>query len=160
MFPDFPISRFPDFQLPHLRAGITTESAEETRSLAAALAALLPEDCVLALHGTLGVGKTTFVQGLARGLGVPGHVTSPTFTLYNIHHGGRRQLVHLDAYRLDSGAQMESILLEDFLRSPWCLAVEWPEKISDWLPSDAWHLDLSILEADRHHLRLRPPRDS
>ena len=138
-----------------LRTGITTASAEETRALATRLAALLPEDCLLALHGTLGVGKTTFVQGLAAGFGISGHVTSPTFNIYTVHTGGRRQLVHMDAYRLEGGSHVEDLLLEEFLRSPWCLAVEWPENVADWIPSDAWHIELSITEGDHHVLRLR-----
>lgn len=137
-----------------LRAGIVTASAAETRALARELAAVLPPDIVLALHGDLGVGKTTFVQGLAAGFGCPDPVTSPTFTIYTLHQGGRRTLVHLDAYRLDSGAQIDSLMLEDFLVSPYCLAVEWPEKIADWIPSEAWHLELGITADEHHTLRL------
>ncbi|MFA5263615.1 MAG: tRNA (adenosine(37)-N6)-threonylcarbamoyltransferase complex ATPase subunit type 1 TsaE [Opitutaceae bacterium] len=140
--------------LDQLSAGIVTASAEETRHWAVMLAPELPPDCVLALHGTLGVGKTTFVQGLARGFAMPGHVTSPTFNIYTVHEGGSRQLVHLDAYRLDSGAQLEELLLDEFLHSPYCLAVEWPERVADWLPKDAWHLELGIENGDRHTLRL------
>ena len=137
-----------------LRAGIVTASAAETRAIARELAAALPPDIVLALHGNLGVGKTTFVQGLAAGFGCPDPVTSPTFTIYTLHQGGRRTLVHLDAYRLDSGAQIDSLMLEDFLVSPYCLAVEWPEKIADWIPSEAWHLELGITADEHHTLRL------
>ena len=137
-----------------LRAGIVTASAAETRAIAHELAAALPPDIVLALHGDLGVGKTTFVQGLAAGFGCPDPVTSPTFTIYTLHQGGRRTLVHLDAYRLDSGAQIDSLRLEDFLVSPYCLAVEWPEKIADWIPSEAWHLELGITADEHHTLRL------
>lgn len=140
--------------LSQLREGLTTHSAEETRALATRIAALLPVDTVLALHGTLGVGKTTFVQGLAAGFGIQEHVTSPTFNIYTVHSGGHRQLVHLDAYRLDNGGQLEDLLLDEFLRSPWCLAVEWPEQVYDWIPSDAWHLELGITEGDQHTLRL------
>jgi hypothetical protein len=81
-------------------------------------------------------------------------VTSPTFTIYTLHQGGRRTLVHLDAYRLDTGAQIDSLMLEDFLVSPYCLAVEWPEKIADWIPSEAWHLELGITADEHHTLRL------
>ena len=137
-----------------LRAGIVTASAAETRAIAHELAAALPPDIVLALHGNLGVGKTTFVQGLAAGFGCPEPVTSPTFTIYTLHQGGRRTLVHLDAYRLDSGAQIDSLMLEDFLVSPYCLAVEWPEKIAEWIPSEAWHLELGITADEHHTLRL------
>lgn len=138
-----------------LRAGIVTASAEETQTLAAEFAAALPPAATLALHGNLGVGKTTFVQGLARGLGITTPVTSPTFNIYTLHRGPTHTLVHLDAYRLEHPAQVESLLLEDFLTLPWCLAIEWPEKIGGWLPADALHLDLGIVAEERHTLRLR-----
>ena len=137
-----------------LRAGVTTESAEATRALAARLATTLPPDTTLALHGDMGVGKTTFVQGLAQGLGVREHVTSPTFAIYSVYKGAGRTLVHLDAYRLEQAGQIEALLLDEFLASPWVLAVEWPERTGAWLPVTAWHLTLSIVDGDRHHVRL------
>jgi tRNA threonylcarbamoyladenosine biosynthesis protein TsaE len=138
-----------------LRQGVTTNSAEETRALAAEFAVALPPDTVLALHGDMGVGKTTFVQGLAHGLGVKEQVTSPTFAIYSVYQGVGRKLVHLDAYRLEHERQIEDLLLEEFLTSPWCLAVEWPEKVGAWLPPDAWHLTLAIVEGDRHRVVLK-----
>jgi tRNA threonylcarbamoyladenosine biosynthesis protein TsaE len=140
--------------LEKLRAGVVTGSAEETRALAAEFAAALPPDSTLALHGNLGVGKTTFVQGLAYGLGITDPVTSPTFNIFTLHRG-RTNLLHLDAYRLETGRQVEDLLLSDFMISPWCLAVEWPEKIADWLPPGTLHLDLGIAPDERHTLRLR-----
>jgi tRNA threonylcarbamoyladenosine biosynthesis protein TsaE len=137
-----------------LTAGITTRSAEETRALALRLAQALPVAATLALHGNLGVGKTTFVQGLAKGFGVTETVTSPTFNIFTLHRGGTRTLVHLDAYRLENDHQIESLMLEDFLTSPYCLAVEWPEKIAAWLPTDTLHITLSILDEHRHHVQL------
>lgn len=138
-----------------LRSGVTTKSAAETHAFAEELARALPPDTTLALHGDLGVGKTTFVQGLARGLGVTEPVTSPTFNIFTLHRGAGRTLVHMDAYRLESDRQLDALMLEDFLVSPWCLAVEWPEKIAAWIPANALHLDLGIT-ADQHHtLRLR-----
>ncbi|HVS54223.1 MAG TPA: tRNA (adenosine(37)-N6)-threonylcarbamoyltransferase complex ATPase subunit type 1 TsaE [Opitutaceae bacterium] len=136
-----------------LRAGVITASADETRALAAEFGAALPPDATLALHGNLGVGKTTFVQGLARGLGVAEAVTSPTFNIFTLHRG-RTHLIHLDAYRLTSAREVEDLLLADFLISPWCLAIEWPEKIAAWLPRDALHLELGIAPDERHTLRL------
>lgn len=137
-----------------LQGGITTDSAAETRVLAAEFARSLPADTVLALHGDMGVGKTTFVQGLAHGLGVKEQVTSPTFAIYSVYNGTRAKLVHLDAYRLENERQIEALLLEEFLTSPWCLAVEWPEKTGAWLPREALHLTLSIVDGDKHSLRL------
>ena len=144
-----------------LRAGVKTASAAATQKLAEELAVALPPDTTLALHGDLGVGKTTFVQGLARGLGVTEPVTSPTFNIYTVHRSRRspaergNTLVHLDAYRLDGPQQVEDLLLEDFLVSPWCLAIEWPDKIAGWLPPGALHLDLGIAPDERHTLKLR-----
>jgi tRNA threonylcarbamoyladenosine biosynthesis protein TsaE len=140
--------------LARLRVGVATDSADETRALATALATNLPPDTTLALHGDMGVGKTTFVQGLAHGLKVQEQVTSPTFAIYSVYRGDGRTLLHLDAYRLDNERQIEALLLEEFLVSPWVMAVEWPEKIAPWLPANTWHLTLSILEGDRHHVRL------
>ncbi|MSU22906.1 MAG: tRNA (adenosine(37)-N6)-threonylcarbamoyltransferase complex ATPase subunit type 1 TsaE [Opitutus sp.] len=137
-----------------LHAGVTTGSAAETQAIAMEFATMLPPDATLALHGDLGVGKTTFVQGLARGFGVTDAVTSPTFNLCTLHYG-RRTLVHLDAYRLDNAAQLDSLMLEDFLVSPYCLAIEWPENIAAWLPPGTQHLDLGIAPDERHTLRLR-----
>ncbi len=138
-----------------LTAGITTRSADETKEVAAALAATLPPDIALAMHGDLGAGKTTFVQGLARGFGILDSVTSPTFQLYTIHRGPERMLVHFDAYRLRAAREAGDLLIEDFLVSPWCLAVEWPENVAAWLPPQTWHLDLALLPDGSHTLRLR-----
>jgi tRNA threonylcarbamoyladenosine biosynthesis protein TsaE len=136
-----------------LRTGITTSAAEESRSVAAQFGAALRPDTTLALHGNLGVGKTTFVQGLARGLGIRDAVTSPTFNIFTLHRGPTN-LLHLDAYRLEHAQQVEDLLLADFLETPWCLAVEWPEKIADWLPAGTLHLELGITADERHTIRL------
>ena len=142
--------------LDQLRAGLTTSSAAETQNLAAQLAAVLPANATLALHGDLGVGKTTFVQGLARGLGITEPVTSPTFNVFVVHRGPGQTLVHLDAYRLTGPAQLDALMLDDFLRPPCCLAVEWPDKIAPWLPPGTIHLEFGITADNRHTIRLRP----
>lgn len=142
--------------LEQLESGITTEDAAATEAVGAALAACLPEDHVLALHGDLGAGKTTFVRGLARAWDIKQPVTSPTFNLYTLYQG-RRNLLHLDAYRLESGADLDALMLDDFLESPWCLAVEWPDRIADLIPPEAWHLDLASPQDGIHHIGLRKP---
>ena len=149
--------------LAELRAGVTTTSAEETRRQGARLAAALPPDATLALHGDLGVGKTTFVQGLAHGFGLYAQVTSPTFNILHLYRGAPGSsrwdargptLVHLDAYRLEDAHQVAALMLDDFLVSPYCLAVEWPDRIADWLPADTWHLALAIESPGRHRVTL------
>lgn len=139
--------------LEQLSVGIVTTSADQTEALARAFAALVPVDQVLAFHGDLGAGKTTFIRGLARGWQIEEPVTSPTFNLYTLYQGSR-QLVHMDAYRLSPGADLDSLMIDDFLTSPWCLAVEWSERIAESLPSDAWHLYLSIDDLNEHRIRL------
>lgn len=132
---------------------MVTTRAAQTRALARDLAAALPPNTTLALHGDLGVGKTTFVQGLARGLGIGDSVTSPTFNIFTLHRGPTN-LLHLDAYRLETARQVEDLLLADFLLPPWCLAVEWPEKIAGWLPPDTLHLRLGITADEAHTVRM------
>ena len=139
--------------LQQLRQGIVTTSADETERIAGAFAALVPENQILAFHGDLGAGKTTFIRGLARAWNIIEPVTSPTFNLYTLYQGSR-QLVHLDAYRLASGADLAALMIDDFLSPPWCLAVEWPERIEDCLPDDAWHLHLDIDSDTAHRIRL------
>jgi len=136
-----------------LRQGITTANAEDTAAIGAELAAALPPDSVLALHGDLGSGKTTFVAGMARAWGIADPVTSPSYNLF-ILHKGTRMLAHLDAYRLRGAGDMDALMVEEFLKSPYCIAVEWPENVSEWLPENALHLRLRDMGADRHEIRL------
>lgn len=140
--------------LRQLARGINTSSAVETEALAEEFAQELSPDTVLALHGDLGAGKTTFIRGLARAWEITEPVKSPTFNLYTIYEGSR-QLIHLDAYRLGSANDLDALMLEDFMHSPWCFAVEWPERISNAIPDDAWHLYLDITSAGKHDIRLK-----
>lgn len=137
-----------------LRTGIAARTADDTRAAAARLAAELPADRVVALSGDLGAGKTTFVKGLAAAWGVRESVTSPSFAVCNLHRGSRL-LVHVDAYRLTGSASWEALMVEDFLVSPWCLAVEWPEHIADILPADTLWLDLQITTDGARLIRSR-----
>jgi tRNA threonylcarbamoyladenosine biosynthesis protein TsaE len=126
-----------------LAAGVVARDEAETRAIAARLAARLPVDQAVALSGDLGAGKTTFVKGLAAAWGVREAVTSPSFTLCNLHRGSRL-LVHVDAYRLASAEGWDGLMIEDFLVSPWCLAVEWPERVTNRLPADLLWLRFEI----------------
>lgn len=139
--------------LDRLNEGLTTNSPEETERVARACAAHIPVNQTLALHGDLGAGKTTFVRGLARYWNISEPITSPTFNLYALYQGVR-QLIHLDAYRLASSGDLDSLMIEDFMRAPWCFVVEWPERIAGALPNEAWHFYLSINARGRHHIQL------
>jgi tRNA threonylcarbamoyladenosine biosynthesis protein TsaE len=112
-------------------ATFTSHSPEETGALGEKLGSTAKRGAVFALTGELGAGKTQFVKGLARGLGVSARVHSPTFTLVNEYAGGRLRLFHLDLYRLETRAQIVSAGLEEFLQPDGVAVIEWAEKICD-----------------------------
>ncbi len=115
---------------------VLAASPEETARLGAELgAAARPGEC-LALVGELGAGKTTFVQGLARGLGVAGPVSSPSFLIVQ-EHRGRLPLFHVDAYRLGSAGELDEIGFEEYLAAGGVVAVEWADRVVDRLPAEA-----------------------
>ena len=107
---------------------IETKSAEETRLLGQALAEFLDAGDLVILEGELGAGKTTFTQGLGAGLGVKQRVTSPTFIIARTHRAeigsGKPQLVHVDAYRLEGGDDVDALDLESALENS-IVVVEW-----------------------------------
>jgi tRNA threonylcarbamoyladenosine biosynthesis protein TsaE len=103
-----------------------TAGPSETEALAARLAAALEPGDVVLLAGELGSGKTTFVRGACRALGVQGRVTSPTFTIGR-RYAGRVAISHLDLYRLGDLAQEDPALLADYLTPDAVAFVEWPE---------------------------------
>jgi len=103
-----------------------TDSAEATEALAAQVAAGLGPGDVVIVSGELGAGKTTFVRGAARALGVSEPVTSPTFTIGQ-RYAGRTPVSHLDLYRLETLADEDPGLLDDYLTPDAVAFVEWPE---------------------------------
>ncbi len=105
-------------------------------SFAASLACGLKGGEVFALTGDLGLGKTTFVKGLAQGLGSPSTVTSPTFNLVHRYKGGRLTLVHYDLYRLKKPGELEALDLETELQTQHVLAIEWPTLANPILPKN------------------------
>ncbi len=135
--------------------GIPLPDEESTRLIGFRIGLALPDEATLALSGDLGAGKTTFVKGLAKALGVTRTVTSPTFNILLSYPGTRATLHHLDAYRLEGGADPDSILPPETLTPPYCLCIEWPERAGDLLPPDAIHLRFEI-DPDGQTHRLRP----
>ena len=119
-----------------------SNSPGETEALGAALAKLLWPGAVVAFTGDLGAGKTAFVRGMARGLGIQARVTSPTFTIVNEYEGGRLPLFHFDLYRLASSDELFEIGWEDYLRRGGVCAVEWSENAAGALERDTVRVDL------------------
>jgi tRNA threonylcarbamoyladenosine biosynthesis protein TsaE len=105
-----------------------SHSPAETAALGEQWGRTAPSGLVIGLCGDLGAGKTQFVKGLARGLGIESRVQSPTFALANIYTGGRLTLFHLDLYRLDTQEQIAAAGLEEYLRPAGVTVIEWAER--------------------------------
>lgn len=114
---------------------IISNSPEETEAAAAEYAQTVKAGTVIGLSGELGAGKTCWVRGLARGLGVSSRVHSPTFALMNPYEGGRISLIHIDLYRLETVDQILEAGLERYLLAPMGVTVvEWIERWSGFAP--------------------------
>ena len=124
-----------------------SHSTQETEAIGEELAQKLRGGDVLAFTGSLGMGKTAFTRGLARGLGCRGRVTSPTFTIVN-EYEGRTPLFHFDMYRLGSSDELFDIGWEDYLTRGGVCAVEWSERVDDAMPADTLFVD--IARTDEH----------
>ena len=120
-----------------------SRSEAETEALGARLAAVLSTGAVVAYQGGLGMGKTAFTRGIAGGLGYPGRVTSPTFTIVNEYEGGRLPLFHFDMYRLDDADALFDIGWEDYLERGGVCAVEWSEQVADAMPPDTVYVTIA-----------------
>jgi tRNA threonylcarbamoyladenosine biosynthesis protein TsaE len=132
-----------------------TEGPGATRRLAERLGRRARPGDVLALVGDLGVGKTCFVQGLARGLGVTrGRVASPTFNIV-IEHAGRIPLYHIDLYRIADRGELAELGLETYLYGPGLCAVEWMDRFPELAPAERVEVGLSIEGARKRRLTVR-----
>ncbi|MBP1232207.1 tRNA threonylcarbamoyladenosine biosynthesis protein TsaE [Arthrobacter sp. PvP102] len=134
---------------PQWELSLTVQSAEETHALGAALGAVLDSGDLVILTGELGAGKTTFTQGLGEGLGVRAGIISPTFVLVRIHPNlpdgprpGGPDLVHVDAYRLESAAEIDDIDLENTMDST--------VTVVEWGRGRVEHLSDSVLDVELH----------
>jgi len=125
---------------------VRTTTAEETRALGTALAPLLRLHDVILLTGELGAGKTTLVQGIARGLGAQEHVASPTFTLVREYVSGRIPIAHVDVYRLDRVQEVVDLALDELEDGDCILIVEWGDAVEELLPED--HLVVEMVTTD------------
>ena len=114
---------------------VISKSEAETEAAGAAFGAALPDGAVVALYGDLGAGKTAFVRGMARGMGIDARVSSPTFTIVN-EYLGARELYHFDMYRLGSSDELFDIGWEDYLSRGGVCAVEWSERVTDAFEGD------------------------
>jgi tRNA threonylcarbamoyladenosine biosynthesis protein TsaE len=136
---------------------VHTADPRETEALGAELAAGLHPGDVVLVHGELGTGKTTFVRGAARALGVRDPVTSPTFGIGHRYRGADVTVSHLDLYRLQSLRHEDPELLEDYLGAQRIAFVEWPEVGAGELPYARLHVTLAHAGGDRRRIQVRDP---
>ncbi len=137
-----------------MKSTIVTESPEETISLGERIATSLRKGDVVSLIGELGSGKTTLIQGICKGLGVKGYVTSPTFVLVNIYQG-RVPVYHLDLFRLRGLQELEGIGYEDYLYGEGIALIEWGEKMRELLPPTYIEIQLKRLAPDRREVIIK-----
>jgi tRNA threonylcarbamoyladenosine biosynthesis protein TsaE len=133
-------------------ATLISHSPAETEALGEKFGRAARQGWVIALSGELGAGKTQFVKGLARGLGVSARVHSPTFALVAEYDGGRLKLFHLDLYRLETPQQILSTGVEEFLQPDGVAVIEWAERIVEAGPGDLdwkWVRIENLNETDR-----------
>src|SRR4051812_23997228 len=130
-----------------------TQQPEETEAAGAELAARLAPGDVVLVSGELGSGKTTFVRGACRALGVEGPVQSPTFTIGYVHEG-RVEVAHLDLYRIGSLAEEDPGLLDDYVTPERIAFVEWPRAGEPALERVATRVAIEHLEGGRRRIEI------
>ena len=128
-----------------------THSVAETQKLGAALAQQLKPDDVLLL-----LGKSEFTRGLARGLGVTGYVTSPTFTILQVHEDGRLPLYHFDWYRLSDAEELYELSMDEYLQNGGVAVIEWPSRAEEAIPESYLEVDIRPLGDEDRLITLTP----
>lgn len=141
-----------------------TESSEETKEFAREFVKNLTRPAILALYGNLGSGKTTFIQGLARGLGIEKRILSPTFVFIRSYDINDKRFAtrdkpshfhHVDLYRLDSEKDVEAVGLSEILNDKNSIvAIEWPEKIESLLPQSTIKIKLDQISEDKRKISI------
>ena len=119
-----------------------TRSDQETFSLGEQLGRVAKPGQVFTLIGDLGVGKTVFTQGFAKGLGVTDYVNSPTFTILQVYEDGRLPLYHFDVYCIADPEEMEEIGFEEYVYSDGVSLIEWANLIEEILPADRFEVEI------------------
>lgn len=130
-----------------------TMSEEETQHFAIKLAKRLERGDVITLEGDLGVGKTTFTKGLAKGLNIKSNISSPTFTIIK-EYVGRLPLYHMDAYRLEHSD--EDIGFEEYFYGDGVSVIEWAQYIEDYLPEERLAITIKYEENNSRKLIFQP----
>ncbi len=132
-----------------------SHSDDQTQRLGMRLGALLPRHAVIALHGPLGAGKTSFARGVGLGWGADQPLRSPTFTLVQQHHRAQDSatLYHIDLYRADNESDLTSLGLDEILDDENSVVlIEWPERAPNLIPKDAMHVKIGLTTDTKRQL--------
>ncbi|MBN1484383.1 MAG: tRNA (adenosine(37)-N6)-threonylcarbamoyltransferase complex ATPase subunit type 1 TsaE [Chloroflexia bacterium] len=144
---------------PHV-LDFVSHSAAQTRRLGLRLGRLLQAGDVLLFVGEFGSGKTTFIQGIGEGLGVPGQVTSPSFTLIWEHRAdeehGQALFYHMDLYRIATFEEALGLALEDYMAGEGICALEWADRVPEIMPERYLRIELSFLSETKRVVRMEP----
>ena len=135
---------------------LISTSVAQTQAIGAALSRQLEPDDVLILLGDMGAGKSEFTRGLARGLGVTGYVTSPTFTIMQLHDTGRLPLYHFDWYRLESAEELYELSMDEYLQNGGIAVIEWPSRAEEVLPESYLEVALEPAGDDERRITFTP----
>ncbi len=131
---------------------IISHSEDETLALAEKILTLLTPDYLVVLTGELGAGKTLFVQGLAKGLGInPMTVNSPSYTIVN-EYPGEKPMYHLDLYRLGDSSELDEIGWDDYLSKKGLVVAEWGERADGYLPNRYYKIEFSIINEQEREI--------
>lgn len=131
---------------------IITSSPLETEEFAAEFANKLQGGEIIAFKGSMGMGKTCFTRGLAKGLGFLGQVTSPTFALVNEYIGGRLPIYHFDMFRINTWDDLYSSGWFDYIEQGGVMVAEWSENIEEALPMDAIIVEISRIDDNKREI--------
>lgn len=131
-----------------------SHSPEESEKIAFEFAKTLQSGSVLAFEGSMGMGKTHFTRGLAKGLGFTGDVTSPTFAIVNEYRGGRLPLFHFDMYRIESWEDLDSCGFFDYMNEKGVIACEWSENIAGALPHDSIFINIEKIDENSRKITI------
>lgn len=131
-----------------------TYSYEETVELGRNIAGELEKGSIVAFIGGLGMGKTAFTTGLAKGLDIDADVCSPTFAICNTYIGSTNTLHHFDMYRVDGWDDLYSTGFFDYLETDAYIAVEWSENVYGALPDDTLVIEISKLDDNKRHFKV------
>ncbi len=136
-----------------------SHSIAQTQRIGRALAAQLQADDVLVMLGDMGAGKSEFTRGLARGLGVTGYVTSPTFTILQVYDSGRLPLYHFDWYRLSNPEELYELSMDEYLQNGGVAVIEWPSRAQEAVPESYLEVELCPTGDDSRRITFTPVGD-